>query len=82
MTLLINKAAQDNHIELSEEELRIGSIRLWMKHVVHNQGESKEADMKRLQEEAPQQLLREKVLDYLIGKAVQGEPCHQNHLTG
>ena len=81
LALLVNKLAQEHHLELSEKELRIGSIRLWMKQIVQNQGQSNEEELRRLQEDAPQQLMREKVLDFLISKAKPGEPCSENHLT-
>lgn len=79
LAFLIHRFARDNTIELSDEELRFGTMRLWLNYVSQHGSDHSQEALKRIQEQAPNTLLTHKVLDHLISKAKQTEPCTGEH---
>ncbi len=79
LAFMIHRVSRDHQIELSEEELRFGTMRLWLNHVSQYGEDNSQETLKRIQETAPNTLLSHKVLDFLISKAKVTEPCDGEH---
>lgn len=79
LAFLIHKLSRDNNISLTDEELRFGTMRLWLNHVSQHGEDNSQETLKRIQESAPNTLLSQKVLDFLISKATLTDACTDEH---
>ncbi|MCB1119131.1 MAG: hypothetical protein KDK65_04140 [Chlamydiia bacterium] len=69
LSMLLQQLAKEHQLELTSDEIKAGTLRLWTQGNYQNPRLSFEENLKHLQEEAPKILLREKVLDFLVAKA-------------
>ncbi len=79
LAFLIHKISKDQNIQLTDEELRFGTMRLWLNHVSQHGEDNSQETLKRIQESAPNTLLSQKVLDFLISKANLTDACTDHH---